>query len=931
MSGSRLPSGGLIDRGRTLSFTFDGKAYTGHPGDTLASALLANGVRVMGRSFKYHRPRGVWGAWFDDPNAIFNIRLGDVARPNCPAATTLLEDGMEARSVNAFPNAGFDIKGGLDLFHRFLSAGFYYKMFMWPDWHLFEPAIRKMAGLGALEGAPLDGFHADQRHDACDLLVVGGGAAGLQAALSAARAGQDVVLVDDHPELGGSLYQLAEIDGQTPSDWVATMHAAIIEADGRILTGATAFGVYDHQMIGLAQERGFTRAPALIRMRARRCILATGALDRPATFAMNDRPGVMSLNAAAEFAGRYGVLVGQTPAVLAHHSMVQAQLAALTGSETQMIDAGTKTPEALGRKSVTGLRVGSQTHICDAVLNSAGLMPIVHLWRHAGGKLTWDEAAQAFVPDNALDWMQAVGAANGTFDLDDALAEAEAVALGADRPARNVQYTANPPQPALGSKKRQWIDYQHDVTLKDIELAARENYVSVEHLKRYTTLGMASDQGKTSNVAGLSAMARLQGKEIPEVGTTTFRPPFVPLPMELYRGHHRGAQFHPLKRLPLEPEHRAAGAALGEYGGWLRPGWYGTGDPHDIAQSEALMARHSAAIFDGSPLGKIEVMGPDAEAFVNFIYYNTIKTLKPGAIRYGFMLTEGGVVYDDGVIARMGANRFVISCSSSHVDGVNAMLEAWRQDGHDPERTLVHDTTANWPTVTVTGPMARQIVAALDLGVDLSAQAFPHMQWRDGWFQGALARISRVSFTGDVSFEISVPVHKVTALWQAALASGAPLGAGPMGVEALSILRAEKGYLIIGKDTDGETMPHDLGFTVPRLKKSSAFVGDRGLHTENANRDNRRRLVGLSVPKGADPLPTGAHVVSGPATARRSHGYVTSSYHSPNLDRPIALGLVEASQAETGTKLEIQHLGAGYQATVCAPCAFDPEGERLHA
>ena len=463
------------------------------------------------------------------------------------------------------------------------------------------------------------------------------------------------------------------------------------------------------------------------------------------------------------------------------------------------------------------------------------------------------------------------------------------------------------------------------MTLKDVKQAAQENYVSVEHLKRYTTLGMASDQGKTSNMAGLAAMATLQGKSIPEVGTTTFRPPFVPIPLETYHGHHRGQQWAPLKRLPLEAKHREFGAAMGEYGGWLRPGWYGEGDPATEVAKEAKLARAAVGLFDGSPLGKIEVMGPDAEAFVNFVYYNTMRTLQPGRLRYGFMLRESGVVYDDGVLARLGPDHFMVSCSSSHVDGVRAHLEAWRQDGNDPDRIFVHDATQQWATLTVTGPRARAVLAKLETGMDLTAEAFPHMHVRDTTWRGMALRVARVSFSGDLSYEVSVQASAADDLWDALTEAGAEHGIAPVGLEAMLIMRAEKGYIIIGKDTDGETMPHDLGFNAPRLKKTAAYLGDRSLQTEVATSEGRKHLVGFSTE--GEPLPTGAHVVSGGA----SQGYVTSSYLSPTLDTSIALGLVANGANRIGEAVQVWHLGKTYDARLCAPCVFDPEGKRLHA
>ena len=927
-----MPSGGLVNRNKTLTFEYDGHQYNGFEGDTLASALLACGVRVMGRSFKYHRPRGPWGAWFDDPNAIFNVTLNGREFPNCPATTTMLEHGMSARSVNAYPTAEFDIKGGLDLFHRWLGAGFYYKTFMWPNWHLFEPMIRRMAGLGALNREIIAGYTSEKLDDYCETLIIGGGGAGLAAARAAAENGQQVVLIDDHPEPGGGLYVSSQVEGEDSLTWIGSQMQAITQAGGSVLMNTTAFGVYDHNLVALAQSCGFGWAPRLIRMRANKIILATGAMDRPITFKNNDRPGVMSLHGSCEYLARYGVLVGQKIAVLSNNSFAQPAIDRLkqAGASVSIHDPAKGGLCALGGKKLSAIEVAGEKFNVDTVLTSGGMTPVVHLWCHAGGKLDWDKDKQAFVPGTAPQNMMAIGAANGIFELEQALIRARSVAAGS-RPGKiSDSYRIKPHWPEPGSHGRQWIDFSNDVTLKDVELAARENYVSVEHLKRYTTLGMATDQGKTSNMTGLAAMAAIQGRPIPEVGTTTFRPPFVPVPLELYHGRNSGQLLHPLKRLPLENRHRAADAALGEYGGWLRPGWYGSDKAQQHINEEVIMARSAAAIFDATPLGKIEVMGPDAEQFVSFIYYNTLSTLKPGAIRYGFMLTEAGIVYDDGVILRMDDNRFVISCSSSHVDGVARLLETWRQDGNDPDRIFIHDTTQNWATITVSGPEARNIVGALDLPLDFSPEHFGHMTFKLSGFQGSPVRISRVSFTGDLSFEISMAPCVAGIVWDALCKAARPLGAGPMGVEALAVLRAEKGYIMIGKDTDGETMPHDLGITLPRMNKKTAFVGDRGLHSDVANSDNRKQLVGLSVPQGASLIPTGAHVVSD-TDKPVSIGIITSSYYSPTLDKPIAMGLVENGFNRYGDSVSVWHLGQRLEASVCDPCVFDKRGVRINA
>lgn len=934
MSGSRIQNNALIDRGKTLSFQYDGKTYQGHPGDTLASALLAAGVKIMGRSFKYHRPRGVWGAWFDDSNAIFNIALGADLHPNCPATTTYLEDGMQARSVNAFPSARFDIKAMLDWFSPFLPAGFYYKTFMRPDWHWFEPTIRKMAGLGKLDDSVSDGYQSDQIHQSCDLLIIGAGPAGLAAAVNASKNGSAVVLVDDHNIAGGSVYQLAsDIENQSPNLWVEQQIATITKNGGRILLSTTAYGVYDHNLVALVQDLGFARAPRLWRMRANRILITTGAIDRPITFANNDRPGIMSASGALEFLGRYGVLVGKNIALLSSHSHTGDTVNRLhqAGARVATFTAGDNSPIAVGGKNLRALNVDSISHPCDIILASGGLTPLVHLWRHAGGRLEWDEAIQAFIPASATTSLRAAGAANGVYELDEALADGRAAALDQPSPKAKNTYRIKPFLPELNSHKRQWVDFQHDVTVKDIELAARENYASVEHLKRYTTLGMASDQGKTSNMTGLSVMASVQERTIGQVGTTTFRPPFVPVPLEIYRGVRRRQLFNPPKRLALETQHRKANAALGEYGGWLRPAWYGEGDAQETINREVIAARNHVAIIDASPLGKIEVIGPDAAQFVNFVFYNTLSTLNPGKIRYALMLSERGIVYDDAVISRIDQNRFIISCSSAHVDGVNNALEAWRQDGHDPDRVFVHDTTQNWATITLSGPKARALLSCLEIAVDLSPDAFPHMTFQQSDFMSAPARIARVSFTGDPSYEISVPTLHAPALWSAVNKAGKSLQAALVGVEALAILRAEKGYIIVGKDTDGETMPHDIGFSQPRLRKKSAFVGDRALHTDAANADNRRRLVGLSIPASENRLVTGAHLIDASGSKPRSTGYVTSSYDSPTLARPIALALLENGAVKIGDRVTVWNQGDVRQATVTMPCFYDKDGALLNA
>jgi sarcosine oxidase subunit alpha len=929
----------ITPSGAPLPFTFDGRPYAGTEGDTIASALLANGVRVVGRSFKYHRPRGIFGHWTEEPNAIVDVTLSGATTPNVRATTARLEAGMAVRSVNAVPSAESDRAGLLDRLARFIPAGFYYKTFIWPHWHLYEPRIRTMAGLGRLDARHAPAADSPTISHHCDLLVVGAGPAGLAAAKAATTSGRRVMLVDDRDQPGGSLlWQDAVIDAVPGTEWAARTAAGLRQAGATVLADTTAFGMHDHGLVQLWQRR--RDAPdALWQIRAKRVIVAAGAIERPLVFPDNDRPGVMSAEAALVYLRRHGVLVGNHIVLAANsdRALGLADTLREAGATVEIADlrAGATIDAVHGAKGVEAVTVSGRRIEADALLVSGGWTPTVHLHCQAGGKLRYDEAIAAFVPGAKVGNLSVAGAANGAFALSAALAEGHAAGGGSgDAPRAETSdepYGLVPAWPKPGGKARQWIDLQNDVTLKDVELAARESFTSVEHLKRYTTLGMATDQGKTSNMNGLAAMAAITGRTIEATGTTTYRPPFVPVPFTVVAGRRRGELFNPVRRLALEAQHRAASAVFREYGGWLRPAWYGADGASAGIAREALAARNAVGILDGSPLGKIEVFGHDAGALVDYNSYQTISTLKPGRIRYGFMLTESGVIYDDGVVAKLADDHYVVSCSSGHVPGVVARLEEWRQDRFDPSRVVVVNSTPHWATLTATGPRSRDLVSALGLGLDLDDAALPHMSFSACAFDGAPARLARVSFTGDRSYEVSVPQAKAPALLHAMLEAGKPLGAVPLGSEALLLLRAEKGFIIAGKDTDGTTMPHDLGITAPRDRRKGEFVGKRSLFTENAMRTVRPQAVGLAVAEGDPPLPTGAHGVEMAAGKRRSIGFVTSSYFSPFLGRPVALALIERGLSRMGEEIALFHLGQTMKATIVPACALDPEGSRLDA
>jgi sarcosine oxidase subunit alpha len=1006
MTAYRLTTGGAIDRSKPVTFTFDGQTVGGFAGDTVASALLASNIRVVARSFKYHRPRGLWGFGSEEPNALVDISGPVSGSVNSRATVIDAIEGLKVRSVNNDPDAKSDRFSYLDRFSRFIPAAFYYKTFIFPDWHLFEPRIREMAGLGKMDKDWTKPGLATQNNAHPDLLVVGMGPAGLSAALAAALNGDKVMIVDEKWQAGGALLHRdrdAVITGLPAAMWVSQTVERLRSLGATVLLGTTAFGIYDHAVAGLNQRHRDGRPDSLWRVRAKHIVLATGAIERPLPFANNDLPGVMSADAALAYLRQHAVVVGKEIVVASNNSSAMEVAAALVkaGAKVTIVDQrkdalaapdglgllpGRRVVEAIGKSEVTGVVLDDGTRLpADSVLVSGGWTPTIHLYGQARGKLNWDESLQAFVPGTVAEGLSVVGAANGKLMLGAAVHDGGAWGLppsvlpdispsrgendsrqptapsptSQSEPAQRAQpisppegempgraeggalhpvtqatdtYAISPAWPTPGQKGRVWIDYQNDVTAKDVELAARENFTSVEHLKRYTTLGMATDQGKTSNLNGLALMADITGRTIPEVGTTTYRPPFTPVPIASFTGKRSGNFFNPVRRLPLENAHRADGAVFWDYGGWLRPAFFGKGEADDEIAREVIGARNSVALFDGSTLGKIEVIGPQAAEFLDFMFYNTVSTLKPGKCRYCFILTETGIVYDDGVLVRLADDHFVVSCSSSHVAGVHSMLEDWRQDRFDRTKVYIHNATANYATLTVTGPRSRDLLATIDFGgAVLDDETLPHMALVHGSYRGDPIRITRVSFTGDRSYEITIRADRAERLWSELKLKGRAFDAVLMGSEALLLMRAEKGYIIVGKDTDGLTRPADLGLHGPLKNKKVEFVGKRSLMMEDAQRKDRKEFVGLEVIDGGVMLPAGAHGVEWEAGKNRSIGYVTSSYMSPTLGKPIALGLIERGISRHGEVIDIRHMGEIRKARIVGPCAFDPEGGRLNA
>lgn len=966
MKSHRTRQGGDIDRNRPLNFSFEGRTLSGFAGDTLASALIANDVAVVGRSFKYHRPRGILGAGVEEPNALMRVELGGDIDINVRATEVELAEGLAAKPVNCFPSARFDLGAINNLVSPFIPAGFYYKTFMWPDWHLFEPLIRRAAGLGKL---PAEG---DQRaygsvYAHTDVLVVGGGPAGLMAARSAALAGARVMLVEQDPMLGGALRWSGEtVDGQDGRGWAdATADEVTTYPNVRVLTRTTAIGYFDHNELTLLERRppGAATSARLWRVRARQVVVAAGAIERPIVFPGNDRPGVMLASAVMRYLGQYGVRAGSRLALFVNnddaYDLAQAYVKAggsvaaiIDGRRDASITAGdvpilkgeviaTQGAPELRQISVREYSGAVRRFDVDVLAMSGGWSPTVHLFKQAGGALRWDPERVALRPDSVAQAAIAVGAANGEFELtnviDDALAGAAAAlaALGrappASAPRRGARGNGTAPLWRVKAKGKAFVDFQNDVTVSDIALAEREGFRSVEHLKRYTTLGMAPDQGKTSNVNALAIMGELTERSIPEVGTTGYRFPFTPTPIGAFGGFDRGEIFRPARRMPAHDEHVAAGAVLEEYGSWLRPAYYPLAgeSAHQAEQREALAVRNGAGLFEGSPLGKIEVKGADAAEFLDRIYANTMSTLKVGKLRYGLMLNELGVAIDDGVTARLSDDLFLVGTTGAGADRIAAWLEEWLQCEWLDLNVIVAPVTTAMAVITISGPKAREILREVGVSFDISAADFPHMSFREGEVGGFWARVCRVSFTGETSYEVNVRATDAPRLWRALVAAGRPHGLSPVGVDAWMLLRTEKGYLHIGADTDGTTTALDLGWGQV-LKRKHDFIGRRSLSRPADQSADRLEFVGLESADDTRALPIGAHLralgVRGP-----SEGFVTSTGFSPSLGRGVALGMVRGGRSRVGQLMELHSGGRVRHVRVIKPGVYDPEGARLNA
>ena len=999
---TRLSNGGrLINRSKSIEFSFDGKRLNGYEGDTLASALLANNQTLVGRSFKYHRPRGIVACGPEEPNALVGLGKGSKFEPNQRATTTELFEGLHSNSQNAWPSLEFDIGGINRIMSRVFPAGFYYKTFIFPRFawkHVFEPFIRKAAGLGA---APTekDSDKYEYFYAHVDVLIIGGGTSGLAAALEVGRSGAKVLVLEQKNTWGGRApVDGVFIDNQISEEWIDDAITELQSMPNVTLKNRTmGAGVYDHGWAtgyeSITDHMPGKKGPRqrLWRIRAKRILTTTGAIERPLSFAGNDLPGVMLAGSVRDYLVDFGTSCGDIMVLATNNddayrtaikqSEVGLKVAAILDARTSVtgelpnkaremgirVETGMAISKVKGSKSVSGvsicLQAGEGVPLeeikCDVVAMSGGWSPIVHLWSHCGGKLNWDAENAMFRPDperpplgdDGSGFVAVGGTANGYMianeAMQDAISQGKLVAKQVGyKPVNSKSSIVNvenespieqiwqmPQGMSVKLQAKTFLDYQNDVKVSDVRLAAREGYESVEHTKRYTTLGMATDQGKLSNINGLAILADSLKAEIPNVGTTTFRPPYHPISMGSIAGDARGELFKPIRKSPIHNWIEENGGFFEPVADWRRPYCYQKNNEtvKDSVQREILNTRTNVGLLDASTLGKIIVKGSDAGKFLDMIYTNLMSNLKVGHCRYGLMCTENGFLSDDGVVARLDENTFLCHTTSGGSDRIHAWMEEWLQTEWWDWKVYTANVTEQYAQIAVVGPNSRKLLEKLG-GMDVSKEALPFMRFSEGTIGGIRVRPFRISFSGELSYEIAVPASDGQAFWDMCMEAGKEFGIQPYGTECLHVMRAEKGFIMIGDETDGTVIPQDLNMEWALSKKKEDFLGKRAHLRSHMSDLSRWKLVGL---KPVDPnvvIPDGAYATDGTVRengVKNMIGRVTSTYFSPTLNRSIAMGLVKFGPNRMGEIIDFPTLdGKIIKAEICNQVFLDPEGER---
>ena len=996
----RVKTSKFIDETYKVSFKFNGKNYFGYKGDTLASALLANDIHLVGRSFKYHRPRGIMTAGSEEPNAIVQLHKNTSrTEPNVRATEIEIYEGLEASSQNCWPSVNFDIGGINNFLSPVLPAGFYYKTFMWPAsfWEKYEYFIRKSAGLGKSPTLPDPDIY-EHKYIHCDVLIIGAGISGIMAAKTAAQNGFKTLLVDEKPYLGGStIYQNSEhfkINNQISSSWLEKEINEIKKLKNleiKIRTSVAAFHGYnfllarenltDHIPI---EQRNNKIRQRLLKIRAKKVITATGSLERPLIFDNNDRPGILLSSAVEKYANLFGVACGEKnvlftnndsayetaislhqkgihiEAIIDNREEIDSKLIKEIEKNNLKIYKGYTVVNTYGYKRINKISimklskdgqkvVGSKKSIsCDCLGISGGWTPAVHLFTQSGGKLKFRDEDQVFIPNTYPSDQISIGSCNGDFTLDEILSSIPNILIEflkvkkTDYKNLDIQSSFNkskrniwllPSDKAIG-KTKSFVDYQNDATAKDIKLALREGFRSIEHVKRYTTTGMGTDQGKLGNMHALGIISETSDSKMGELGTTTFRPPYTPLTFGTIVGRNVGEYFDIFRKTPIHDWHVKNKAEFENVGQWKRAWYYPKNgeNMHEAVQRESKAARDSAGILDASTLGKIDIQGTDASEFLNRVYTNAWSKLAIGKCRYGLMLNEDGMVYDDGVTTRLDENHYIMTTTTGGAATVLGKLEDYLQTEWPELDVYLTSVTDHYATVSVCGPNSRKIVSQVIPDLDFSDENFPHMSFKNAKIGKIKCRVMRISFTGEQSYEINVQANYGKSVWEKCMEVGKELNITPYGTETMHLLRAEKGFIIVGQDTDATMTPIDLQMDWIVSKKKYDFIGKRSLYRSDTIREDRKQLVGLLTENPNEVLEEGAQIV---ANIKKSPiemlGHVTSSYYSPNLKKSIALGVVRGGKNMMGKKLIIPMENKKINVTVADPVFLDKENKKLNA